>query len=460
MEREINVFRGGKLIKMITRSPRMGENGLEVTYKGKSYQLFNEDSIETATAVKPLKHEVSTGANTPAPRSDEQTGPDRRQDLPNDEDWNDAQRTVIEGRAEARMIVEAAPGTGKTAVACARIAYLLREGIPADKIWMISFTRTAVQEIRDRVRSLARNDDEVSGVRISTLDSTAWQLRQGFDSASDAMKTGFTDGIHATIEILRSENSDLNEAVADFAHLVIDEAQDIVRERTALVTELLKRLDPSCGVTILCDSAQAIYGFGEDDDDENVEPESETLVSRLKQDRRAGFTFHELSEVIRTADPMLCSLFVDTRRLVLADDASFADVRESIENLAHGKVSSSLEHNGITGCTEVLALFRRRSEVLSNGSFFASKGNPFRLRLSGFPVRLAPWLARVFGDWPHNQITRSRFIERFEAAVGEDVSVPVAEDAWMLIFRHAGVTRELVDLRTLREKLARPQPPI
>lgn len=458
-DRDIKVYRGSRLLKVISRVPRMSEHGLEVTYKGKSYPLFNGDSIDTAATVMPSQPAQAPTAIVLPARSAEPTIPDRRRDLPNDDDWHDAQRSVIEAAADARLIVEAAPGTGKTAVACARIAYLLREGVPADKVWMISFTRTAVQEIRNRVRSLARNDDEVSAVRISTLDSTAWQLRQGFDSASDAMKSGFAEGIYATIEMLRAENSDLNEAVGEFVHLVIDEAQDIVRERAEFVTELLARLSPSCGVTILCDSAQAIYGFG-DDDEYELEADPDTLVSSLKKDRRSGFALHELTEVIRTDDPALRSLFVDTRRLVLSADASFADVRESIEVRAHGKVSHSLEDNGIACRDEVLALFRRRAEVLTNGSFFAAKGNPFRLRLSSFPTRLAPWLARVFGEWPHDQIARSRFIERFEAAVGDSVNAPVADDAWMLLVRHAGVTKEIVDLRTLREKLARPQPPI
>jgi hypothetical protein len=458
-DREIRVFRGGKLLKVITRAPRMGENGLEVTYKGEAYVLFNEDSIDTAGTLKASKQEPHQEPIVPSARPDESTGIDRRRDLPRSDDWNDAQRTVIEARPDAKMIVEAAPGTGKTAVACARIAYLLGEGIPADKIWMISFTRTAVQEIRNRVQSLAREEDEVSGVRISTLDSKAWQLRQGFDSTSDAMKAGFSEGIHATITLLRSTNSDLNDAVREFAHLVIDEAQDVVRERAEFVTELLRRLDRSCGVTILCDSAQAIYGFGDEESDRLV-PDSDTLVTQLKENQQSGFTLHELSEVIRTNDPKLRSLFVDTRRLVLSAETSFAEVRASIEKSTHGTVSHALVNNGIAGRAEVLVLFRRRAEVLTNGSFFASGANPFRLRLSGFPVRLAPWLACVFGEWPQDKITRDKFMEQFKDKVRADMNVPVAEEAWMLLTRHAGVTTELIDLRTLREKLARPQPPI
>jgi hypothetical protein len=459
MMKDIKVFHRGKLLKVVARPARMGEKGLGVTYKGKFFLLFNGDSIETAGSSSKALAESMAAAEPDTSVAKEADGPDLRKDMPRDEDWHDDQRAVIESAPGARMIVEAPPGTGKTAVACARVAFLLRSGVPADKIWLVSFTRTAVQEIRNRVRSLARDDDEASAVRIATLDSTAWQLRQGFDDESDALKAGFEQGIEATIALLRAENSDLNDAVDEIAHLVIDEAQDVMRERAVLVRELMGRLNGDCGVTILCDSAQAIYGFGE----ETVatdEVEADTLVSRLKLDRKAGFAVTELSEVVRTNDSALRDLFVETRRLVLAPETTFAEVRESISQRAHGKVGRDLHSNGIAGRTDVLALFRKRAEVLTNGAFFAAKGDPLRFRLSSFPGRLAPWLALAFGDWPHTTISRAQFTERFGAlpqrfTAGHDVA-----DFWRLLVRHAGDTHDVVNLRLLRERLAREHPPI
>ncbi|MCX3421176.1 UvrD-helicase domain-containing protein [Pseudomonas aeruginosa] len=42
-------------------------------------------------------------------------------------DWDADQLRVIEEDADSRLIVEAGPGTGKTAVACARLAYMINE---------------------------------------------------------------------------------------------------------------------------------------------------------------------------------------------------------------------------------------------------------------------------------------------------------------------------------------------
>lgn len=69
--------------------------------------------------------------------------------------WDSAQIKVIEESVSSRILVSAGPGMGKTAVACARVAHMIEQGVPASGIWLISFTRTAVREIRDRIQLLS-----------------------------------------------------------------------------------------------------------------------------------------------------------------------------------------------------------------------------------------------------------------------------------------------------------------
>src|SRR5262249_49486696 len=74
---------------------------------------------------------------------------------PTEADFDESQRDAITAPATARLLVDAGPGTGKTAVACARVSWLAKTaGVPPSQIWLISFTRTAVQEIRSRLRRL------------------------------------------------------------------------------------------------------------------------------------------------------------------------------------------------------------------------------------------------------------------------------------------------------------------
>ncbi len=48
--------------------------------------------------------------------------------------WTEEQSEIISSRPSARLLVEAGPGTGKTAVACARVAALVDQGVNASSI--------------------------------------------------------------------------------------------------------------------------------------------------------------------------------------------------------------------------------------------------------------------------------------------------------------------------------------
>ena len=95
-------------------------------------------------------------------------------------DWDHEQVEVILDDPSSWQLVAAGPGTGKTAVACQRIASLVDDGIEPSRILLVSFTRTAVAELRDRIASFAAAGEQARSVRISTIDSYAWRLRIRF----------------------------------------------------------------------------------------------------------------------------------------------------------------------------------------------------------------------------------------------------------------------------------------
>ena len=67
------------------------------------------------------------------------------------------------------MLVVAGAGTGKTTVLTRRIARLIRDGhARPDEILAVTYTKNAVQEMRERVRDELRGTD-VSGLQIATF---------------------------------------------------------------------------------------------------------------------------------------------------------------------------------------------------------------------------------------------------------------------------------------------------
>src|SRR5690606_9102555 len=152
-------------------------------------------------------------------------------------DWDLEQLEVILEAPTGWQLVIAGPGAGKSAVACQRAAYLVDEGVPPSRILLVSFTRTAVAELRDRIVSYAVAGAAARSVRISTIDSHAWSLRAGFDD--EPLKKPLGDGsydlgIERTVELFKNKNPDLIDFMARLEHLIIDEAQDVMGLRAEI----------------------------------------------------------------------------------------------------------------------------------------------------------------------------------------------------------------------------------
>src|SRR4051812_30252728 len=126
------------------------------------------------------------------------------------------QDAVISAPGDARLVVDSGPGCGKTDVACARVAKLVQLGLPASKIVLLSFTRTAVREIRTRIGQIAAGSSDVGDVDVRTLDSFAGSLRTGASQPGAVTRgaSSYDDSIKQTIKLFRDGNTQLNEYLA------------------------------------------------------------------------------------------------------------------------------------------------------------------------------------------------------------------------------------------------------
>jgi DNA helicase II / ATP-dependent DNA helicase PcrA len=75
------------------------------------------------------------------------------------------------------LLILAGAGTGKTTTLCARVAWLLSEGTPAERILLLSFTRRAARELIERARTLAERSSPAAGrILGGTFHSIAHQM--------------------------------------------------------------------------------------------------------------------------------------------------------------------------------------------------------------------------------------------------------------------------------------------
>ena len=388
-------------------------------------------------------------------------------------DWDLKQLEVILDDPDSWQFVIAGPGAGKSAVACQRIASLVDDGVEPSRILLVSFTRTAVAELRDRIVSFAAAGDRARGVRISTIDSHAWSLRVGFeaDPRMDSIGEGSYDlGISRAIDLFRSKDPDLLDFMERVEHLIIDEAQDVVGVRADLIIEMLLTLSEECGVTILADPAQAIYGFTTDDKEENDQENS--LLERLETDSPRPLMERPLKEIYRIQNHQLLDVFRRTRDEVERPDGTnghvdrvISIIRETaLENLGSTSYQNIAEHLAHYQDESLLVLFRRRADVLMASSYCSGAGVQHRLRMSGLPLIVRPWIGWLFGEFDKSLITRQEFESLWEQRCSI-CPVPFTgeerEDAWTVLRQLAAAERDgVVDLVYLRRIASRPRPPV
>ncbi|MBQ1515767.1 MAG: ATP-dependent helicase [Lachnospiraceae bacterium] len=88
--------------------------------------------------------------------------------------WNREQKAAVLHR-DGPCLVLAGPGSGKTAVITARAAELVKGGVRPERILVLTFTRAAAEEMRERY-SEAYPGDSFSGVTFSTFHALCFSV--------------------------------------------------------------------------------------------------------------------------------------------------------------------------------------------------------------------------------------------------------------------------------------------
>lgn len=99
---------------------------------------------------------------------------------------NEAQRQAI-AHITGPCLVLAGPGSGKTTVIVERICHLLKQGVPARSILVLTFTRAAAVEMRERFLKRSGEAPEAGQVMFGTFHSAFFQILRysgGYDGNS------------------------------------------------------------------------------------------------------------------------------------------------------------------------------------------------------------------------------------------------------------------------------------
>lgn len=87
--------------------------------------------------------------------------------------FNEAQKEAIEHR-DGSLLVLAGPGSGKTLVITERTKRLIEKGVPAEKILVVTFTKAAAREMKERF--LKEMEQERTNVWFGTFHAVFFSV--------------------------------------------------------------------------------------------------------------------------------------------------------------------------------------------------------------------------------------------------------------------------------------------
>ena len=356
-----------------------------------------------------------------------------------DPELTEEQLRVVALPADARAVVNAGPGTGKTFTLIEKIKYMLEnQGVPSGNILVLCFSRAAVNVIEDRL-SAAVDDGQLTvpwqSLDIRTFDKFAtWILYSGAAMEPSSVPEPFLPDpekisrLNYDQRILASKNliANWHGLFDNVSHVFIDETQDLVSPRSDLVLAILNSLPEHCGFTLLGDSCQAIYDYGLYKNEKGKRVKKGATSSDMLSSIRGSFSPIELSLTVnqRTKGALPYSL-EPLRTALLNEDLQAA--RNSIQVIVglykdNSEEMRDLEKETIeaTATSGTLGILTRTNgEALYVSSLLRNKSVSHHLRQADRDDFVSRVIADVFYEYDSDSIDKQGFVSRaIEAGAG------------------------------------------
>ncbi|MFE2265236.1 UvrD-helicase domain-containing protein [Streptomyces griseosporeus] len=329
----------------------------------------------------------------------------------------DEQRAVVEQPWDARVLVTAGAGAGKTHTLVRRLDALCggedpEEVLDASEILVLTFSRAAARELRERI---ARHGERARRVRAQTFDAWAYGVLLQAYPDREWGGASFDERIRAAAQAIEKGALEAGDAVPP-AHVVIDEVQDLLGDRRELVEALLDRYQDRCGFTVVGDAAQSVYGFQIEDPTER-NAETGRFFDWLRFSFPDDLIELRLTESFRAVTPEARIALAHGPRLQTVHDAEeAATLYEELRDLlldpmnAHGDLTDTYTLQGLRDLDDSCAILTRDNrQALVVSRLLHENGVDHRLRrpLEERPVPY--WVAELLRRTEATGLTEERF---------------------------------------------------
>ncbi|CAL9561404.1 ATP-dependent DNA helicase Rep [Streptomyces sp. enrichment culture] len=327
------------------------------------------------------------------------------------------QRAVVEQPWDARVLVTAGAGAGKTHTLVRRLDALCGhedpdEALEASEILVLTFSRAAARELRERI---SRHGERARRVRAQTFDAWAYGVLLQAYPDREWGGVSFDERIRAAAEAVEKGALEVGDSVPP-AHVVIDEVQDLLGDRRELVEALLDRYQDSCGFTVVGDAAQSVYGFQIEDLEER-DAETGRFFEWLRYSFPDDLVKLHLTENFRAVTPEARVALAHGPRLQQVRDADeAATLYEELRDLlldpanAHGDLTDEYALQGLRNLSDTCAILTRDNrQALVVSRLLHENGVEHRLRrpLEERPVPY--WVAELLRRTEATGLTEDRF---------------------------------------------------
>ncbi|MFC8712116.1 MULTISPECIES: UvrD-helicase domain-containing protein [unclassified Streptomyces] len=373
----------------------------------------------------------------------------------------DEQRAVVEQPWDARVLVTAGAGAGKTHTLVRRLDALCghedpEEALEAADILVLTFSRAAARELRERI---TRHGERARRVRAQTFDAWAYGVLRQARPDQDWATASFDERIEAAAEAVEEGALESGDSVPP-SHVVIDEVQDLLGDRRELVEALLDRYQDSCGFTVVGDAAQSVYGFQIEDPverndetgrffewlrssypDDLVELRLTENFRALTPEARIALPYGPRLQRVRDADEA-GSLYEELRDLLLDPMNALADLTD--EYTLHG----------LRDLDDTCAVLTRdNGQALVVSRLLHENGIGHRLRRPPEERPVPYWVAELLRRTEATGLTEDRF-----RSLLEQIPLPHEPNAdalWTVLRRATrSPARSTLDLGRLRRLVA------